>query len=102
MATIAAGVAGLCLASEEPTYGFAIAGLLSGDGSLGRVWQVSKPTSYGAMQRLERLGLVQMAGEQHTTLGPARSLVKATRTAARRPERGCTSPSRMPGASSRS
>jgi len=38
------------------------------------------------MARLERLGLVQMAGEQPTSQGPARSLVKATRagrTAAR-------------------
>ncbi len=38
------------------------------------------------MARLEWLGLVQMAGEQRTSQGPARSLVEATRagrTAAR-------------------
>ncbi len=38
------------------------------------------------MARLERLGLVQMAGEQPTSQGPARWLIKATRagrTAAR-------------------
>ena len=28
----------LCLVSEKPMYGFAIAGLLAEDGSLGRVW----------------------------------------------------------------
>jgi DNA-binding PadR family transcriptional regulator len=69
----------LCVICEQPTYGFAIAGLFSHEGSLGRVWQVSKPAVYAAMARLERLGLVQMAREQHTSQGPTRSLVKATR-----------------------
>jgi DNA-binding PadR family transcriptional regulator len=76
----------LCVVCEKPTHGFAVAGLFSHDGSLGRVWQSSKPAVYAAMQRLERLDLVQMAGEEHTSQGPARSLVKATaagQTAAR-------------------
>ncbi|HEY2305186.1 MAG TPA: PadR family transcriptional regulator [Streptosporangiaceae bacterium] len=76
----------LCVVCEQPTHGFAVAGLFSHDGSLGRVWQVSKPAIYAAMTRLERLGLVQMIGEQHTSQGPARSLVEATpagQTAAR-------------------
>jgi DNA-binding PadR family transcriptional regulator len=68
----------LCVVCEQPTHGFAVAGLFSHDGSLGPVWQVSKPTVYAAMQRLERLGLVRLAGEQHSSQGPARSLVKAT------------------------
>jgi DNA-binding PadR family transcriptional regulator len=67
----------LCVVCEHPTHGFAVAGLLSGEGSLGRVWQVSKPVVYAAMQRLATLGLVQLAGQQHTSQGPARSLVKA-------------------------
>jgi DNA-binding PadR family transcriptional regulator len=77
----------LCVVCEQPTHGFAVAGLFSREGSLGRVWQISKPAVYAAMARLERLGLVQMAGEQRTSQGPARSLVEATRagrTAARR------------------
>ena len=36
----------LCIACEKPTYGFAIAGLFSPGGSLGRIWQVSKPAIY--------------------------------------------------------
>jgi DNA-binding PadR family transcriptional regulator len=75
----------LCVVCEQPTHGFAVAGLVSRTGNLGRVWQVSKPAVYAAMGRLERLGLVELAGEQHTSQGPARSLVKATpagRTAA--------------------
>jgi DNA-binding PadR family transcriptional regulator len=69
----------LCVVCEQPTHGFAVAGLFSHEGSLGRVWQVSKPSVYAAMGRLERLGLVQMAGEQRTSQGPARSLIEATR-----------------------
>ena len=38
----------LCLISEGPTHGFAIAGLLARDGSLGRVWHVQKPVVYRA------------------------------------------------------
>ena len=69
----------LCVVCEEPTHGFAVAGLFSHGGSLGRVWQVSKPAVYAAaMARLEQRGLVQLAGQQHTSQGPARSLVKAT------------------------
>jgi PadR family transcriptional regulator AphA len=69
----------LCVVCERPTHGFAVARLLSHEGSLGRVWQLSKPAVYAAMQRLEELSLVQTAGEQSTSQGPARSLVKATR-----------------------
>jgi PadR family transcriptional regulator AphA len=77
----------LCVVCEQPTHGFAVPGLFSRKGSLGRVWQVSKPALYAAMGRLERLSLVQLAGAQHTSQGPARSLVKATpagQTAARK------------------
>src|SRR5262249_42951919 len=76
----------LCIAYEQPTYGFALAGLLSRDGRLGRIWHVSKPAIYRAVLWLERLGLVQVAGQQHTSQEPDRLLVTATRpgrTAAR-------------------
>ena len=70
----------LCIACEKPTYGFAIAGLLSREGSLGQVWQVSKPAVYRAILRLEQLGLAQADGQEPTKVGPARSLVASTRT----------------------
>jgi PadR family transcriptional regulator AphA len=73
----------LCVVCEKPAHGFAVAGLFSRQGSLGQAWQLSKPAVYAAIQRLERLGLVQMAGEQHTSQGPARSPVKATRAGQR-------------------
>jgi DNA-binding PadR family transcriptional regulator len=69
----------LCLVCEQPTYGFAVAGLLSRDGRLGRIWHVSKPAISRAVLRLERLGLVQVAGQQHTSQVPDRLLITATR-----------------------
>jgi DNA-binding PadR family transcriptional regulator len=69
----------LCVACEKPTYGFAIAGLFSPGGSLGRVWPVSKPAIYRAMPRLERLGPVKATGQEHSGDGPARWMVTATR-----------------------
>jgi|SRR5690242_12726633 DNA-binding PadR family transcriptional regulator len=68
----------LCVVCERPTHGFAIAQLFSHEGTLGQAWQVSKPAVYAALQRLEELGLVQTVGEQATSPGSARSLIKAT------------------------
>ena len=90
----------LCLACEQPTYGFAIAELLSHDGSLGQIWQVAKPTIYRAMQRLERLGLVQKISTL-TVVQPAH-WSRRPAPAARRLQRGCTSPSRTAGTSGQS
>lgn len=76
----------LCLICEKPTHGFAIAGLLGPEGSLGRIWQVPKQVIYRAIERLELLGLVRSSGEQHSDRGPARTLVRAT-TAGKRAAR---------------
>jgi DNA-binding PadR family transcriptional regulator len=69
----------LCIACEKPTPGNAVTGLLSHEGSLGRIWHVSVPAIHRAMRQLTRLGFVQMA-RQHTSQGPDRWLVTATRT----------------------
>jgi PadR family transcriptional regulator AphA len=68
----------LCLASEGPMHGFAIAGLLADEGSLGRIWHVRKAVVYRAAQRLEQLGLIMASGKQPSSLGPARVLLWAT------------------------
>jgi PadR family transcriptional regulator AphA len=60
----------LCLVSEGPTYGFAIAGLLARGGSLGRVWHVHKTVVYRAVARLERLGLITVSEKRPSSLGP--------------------------------
>jgi PadR family transcriptional regulator AphA len=59
----------LCLISEGPTHGFAIAGLLTPDGSLGQVWHVHKAEVYRARQRLEHLGLITVSDKQPSKIG---------------------------------
>ena len=68
----------LCLVSERPTHGFAIAGLLAEDGSLGRIWHVRKMVVYRAAHRLEELGLIVASDKQPTSQGPARVPLRAT------------------------
>lgn len=68
----------LCLVSETPTHGFAIARILAGDGELGHVWRVPKPVIYRALQRLETLELVATVEVQPSNTGPARSLIDVT------------------------
>jgi DNA-binding PadR family transcriptional regulator len=68
----------LCLVSERAMHGFAIAGLLADDGSLGRIWHVRKMVVYRAAHRLEQLGLIMAFDKQPTSQGPARVPLRAT------------------------
>jgi DNA-binding PadR family transcriptional regulator len=63
----------LCLVSEGPTHGFAIAGLLAHKNRLGQVWHVPRQVVYRAAQRLEYLGLITVSEKQLSRLGPARA-----------------------------
>jgi DNA-binding PadR family transcriptional regulator len=69
----------LCLVCEEPRHGFALARILGREGSMGQIWRVPKPVVYRAVQRLELLGMVQIAEQQPSSHGPVRSLIRATR-----------------------
>jgi DNA-binding PadR family transcriptional regulator len=68
----------LCIACEKPTYGSVIAGLFSREGSLGRVWQVSKAGVYRAIPRLEQLDLVHTLGPQRAQDAPPHWMITAT------------------------
>lgn len=68
----------LCLISEAPSHGFALARTLSEDGELGKIWRVPKPVIYRALQRLETVGLVETVELQPSSEGPVRSLVDIT------------------------
>jgi DNA-binding PadR family transcriptional regulator len=68
----------LCLVSEAPTHGFALARTLSEEGDLGQIWRVPKPVIYRALQRLETAGLVETVELQPSSEGPVRSLVDVT------------------------
>jgi DNA-binding PadR family transcriptional regulator len=68
----------LCLVSEAPTHGFALARTLSEDGELGQIWRVPKPVIYRALQRLETAGLATTVELQPSSEGPVRALVDVT------------------------
>jgi DNA-binding PadR family transcriptional regulator len=68
----------LCLVSEEPVHGFALAARLAPDGDVGMIWHVQKAVVYRAAQRLERLGLITAEDRQYSRLGPPRSRLSAT------------------------
>ena len=82
----------LCLVSERPTHGFAIAGLLAEDGSLGRIWHVRKMVIYRAAHRLEQLGLIMACDRQHSSQGRPGSRCGSRPRAARPPRHGCARP----------
>jgi len=69
----------LCLVSEQPQHGFALARRLGADGAMGRIWRVPNPVVYRAMQRLEHLGLVSQGRPEPSSQGPARAPASATR-----------------------
>src|SRR5258708_24455498 len=62
----------LCLITEAPSHGFAIARTLSEEGELGKIWRVPKPVIYRALQRLETAGLVETVELQPSREGPVR------------------------------
>jgi DNA-binding PadR family transcriptional regulator len=68
----------LCLITEAPSHGFALARTLSEEGELGKIWRVPKPVIYRALQRLETAGLVATVELQPSSAGPVRSLLDAT------------------------
>ena len=68
----------LCLVSQEPAHGFAIAALLAPDGCVGMAWHVQKGEVYRAVQRLERLGLITAEDKQYSCQGPPKVRLHAT------------------------
>src|SRR5579859_6247423 len=65
----------LCLVSQEPTHGFALAALLAPDGSVGIAWHVHNGEVY---RGLERLGLITAEDRQYSRQGPPRARLHAT------------------------
>ena len=69
----------LCLITEQATHGNAIAAQLGHGGPLGQVWHVHKAVVYRSIDRLQQAGLVVTVGEEPSSRGPVRTMVKATK-----------------------
>lgn len=81
----------LALVAEAPTHGWAIARVLAPDGGIGRVWSLSRPLTYRALDQLVTDGLVDRAGVEHAR-GPARTILTATPTGRRAARRWLRTP----------
>jgi DNA-binding PadR family transcriptional regulator len=77
----------LAVVAEGPTHGFAVAKTLAPDGEIGRVWSLSRPLVYRALDQLVRNGLVAKGAAEPSGRGPRRTSVLATPTGRRLVER---------------
>lgn len=61
-----------------PAHGFAVARTLAAHGTLGRVWLMSRPRVYRAIDDLAARGLIAPTGTAPSDRGPTRTLYEAT------------------------
>jgi PadR family transcriptional regulator AphA len=73
----------LALVSERPTHGFAVAKALGPSGEIGRVWSLSRPLVYRALDTLVDAGLVERGAMEPSERGPRRTPLRATATGRR-------------------
>jgi DNA-binding PadR family transcriptional regulator len=63
-----------------PTHGFAIAARLKPTGDVGRVWSLTRPLTYRALDLLAERGFVHAIGEERGIAGGTRTILAATRS----------------------
>jgi DNA-binding MarR family transcriptional regulator len=73
----------LALVAEGPTHGWALARLLAPEGEIGRVWALSRPLTYRAIDQLVTAGLVARKGSEPGH-GRERTIVAVTAKGRRR------------------
>jgi DNA-binding PadR family transcriptional regulator len=64
--------------ARAPAHGFAVARTLAPTGSLGRVWSMTRPRVYRAIDDLDARGLIAGAGTAPSERGPTRTLFDVT------------------------
>jgi DNA-binding PadR family transcriptional regulator len=74
----------MALVSEGATHGFAVAKALSPDGEIGRVWSLSRPLVYRALDWLVEAGLIEKGAAEPSERGPHRTSIQATAAGRRR------------------
>jgi PadR family transcriptional regulator AphA len=74
----------LALVAERPTHGFAVARQLGPEGEIGRVWSLSRPLVYRALDTLADAALVERGAVEPSERGPRRTPIRATAAGRRR------------------
>jgi PadR family transcriptional regulator AphA len=67
----------LTLVAHEPRHGWSIVKALAPDGDVGRVWSLSRPLTYRALDTLAGAGLIEAQGSEPGS-GPPRTIWRAT------------------------
>jgi PadR family transcriptional regulator AphA len=67
----------LTLVAREPTHGWSIVKELAPDGTVGRIWSLSRPLTYRALTSLRDAGLIEPQA-QEAGGGPPRTIWRAT------------------------
>lgn len=66
--------------AQGPNHGFAVAQELRVTGRIGRVWSLTRPLTYRAIDQLITRGYVEVIGEEPGTAGGNRTIVAVTRS----------------------
>ncbi|HSP29286.1 MAG TPA: hypothetical protein VLN74_12105, partial [Ilumatobacteraceae bacterium] len=64
----------------QPSHGWAIVKQLRPDGDIGRIWHLSRPLTYRAVDQLSNRGWIRPVGEEPGSAGPNRTILAVTRT----------------------
>jgi DNA-binding PadR family transcriptional regulator len=70
----------LGILAASPSHGYDVAARLSPTGDVGRVWTLSRPLTYRALDQLVQRGLAEVAGEERGTAGGNRTILRPTRS----------------------
>lgn len=66
--------------AEKPSHGFAVATRLASSGDLGRIWSLSRPLTYRAIDQLIGRGYIETRGEEPGIAGGQRTVLRITRS----------------------
>lgn len=69
----------LGIVAEAPAHGWAVAARLRPGGDIGRIWQLSRPLTYRALDQLGRVGWIEPVAQEPGDAGPNRTILAATR-----------------------
>lgn len=82
----------LGILADEPAHGWAVARRLGRDGDIGRIWHLSRPLTYRALDQLTRRDWIQPVAEEPGDAGPNRVILGVTRSGRTRLRAWLTTP----------
>jgi DNA-binding PadR family transcriptional regulator len=65
---------------QQPAHGWAIVKHLRPDGDIGRIWHLSRPLTYRALDQLATRGWIRPVAEEPGNAGPNRTILAPTRS----------------------